>query len=365
MAKKKSKKKGGGGGGQTKKTFSVGGGQDVSLTSGSMSGIEDFLSSTNKNKDLTDAVGRMFCEHNRDYCHICCVDHRMGNRVMEEAAGLKKKESELEKAARMYATALGALKGMERMQPRPSEEDFERNRQWRDEYKEKLDRFTSPGQEDVVRSVMRRAIDKNHSDELEIQAMTETMARLNPGQTKFEIGGDESQQKIYDEFIKAPQGNENRADYYTCSYCGKTGTVKLLQCSRCKKASYCGHDCQAAAWPAHKKNECVKVPKDQQQKELKKLRLTWDQVEAHGGNPSPGKLEIKAIKDETMFRQVFQCKDRVGMCRRIAAYTNSRGIPGLRVGATITWKNPRFHYFVDGSSGARIEEDDLQHITVA
>jgi hypothetical protein len=364
MGKKPKKKGGGGRGGSQKKSFSVGGGQEVSL-SGSMPATEDFLSN-NANEDHRDEVGRMFCKHDRDYCHICCVDYRMGNRVMEEAAGLKKKESELEEAARMYATSLGALKGMERMRPRPSDEVFEQNRRWRDEYRDKLDRFASqPGQRDEVQAVLRRAINKNHSESLEIQAMTEKMASLNPGQTEFEFGGDESQQKLYDEFIRAPQGNENRADYYTCAYCGKTATEKLLQCSRCKKVSYCGRDCQVAAWPAHKKHECVKVAKDQRGVELKKERLTWDQVEAHGGNPSPGKLEIKAIKNESfMMRQVFRCKDRTGMCHRIAAYTDSRAIPGLRVGATITWKYPRFHYFMDGSTGARIEEHDLHNITV-
>jgi len=355
---KKSKKKGGGG---KKKSYSVGGGQEVSLSSSMV--LEDILS---RSDDHTDEVGRMFCKHNQDYCHICCVDHRLMNRVMEEDAGLKKKETELEETARMYAVCLGALKGMERMQPRPSEETFEEQRRWRDDYRDKLDRFASqPGQRDEVQSVLRRAIDKNHSGDLEVQAMTEKMASLNPGQTEFTIGGDESQQKIYDEFIRAPQGNENRADYYTCSYCDKTGTEKLLQCSRCKKVTYCSPDCQMAAWPAHRKNECVKVAKDQREVELKKQRLTWDQVEAHGGNPSPGKLEIKAIKDESTTRQIFQCKDRTGMCRRIAADTDNRGIPGLRVGATITWKNPRFHYFTDGTSGARIEEQDLQNITVA
>ena len=96
----------------------------------------------------------------------------------------------------------------------------------------------------------------------------------------------------------------------------------------------------------------------------KKLRLTWEQVEAHQGVTARGTLEIKAIKNESITRQVFQCKDRVGMCRRIAAYTNRKEIPDLRIGATIKWKNPKFHYVMDGSSGARIEEDDLKNITV-
>uniref|UniRef100_A0A7S4ULF1 MYND-type domain-containing protein n=1 Tax=Ditylum brightwellii TaxID=49249 RepID=A0A7S4ULF1_9STRA len=305
----------------------------------------------------TDEVGRMFCtEHGRDYCHVCCVDYRMGNRVQEEAAGLRKKD-EVEDAARMYATCLRALRGMERMHPRPSEEIFAQNRQWRDEQKALLDKFAEEGHD--VAPVIQKAIVREESDELEMNAMTEQMARMNPGQTHFEIGGEESQ-KIYDEFIRPPKTKSTRGDYFTCAYCGKTSDKKLLMCSRCKTYSYCGRECQKAAWPAHKKNECVK-----KETEAKKAKLTWEQVEAHGGMPAPGTLEVKAISDESYFvRQVFQCRDRVGICRRIAAYTNSQKIPGLRVGATVQWKKPRFHYFTDGSSGARIEEEDLENIVV-
>ena len=40
----------------------------------------------------------------------------------------------------------------------------------------------------------------------------------------------------------------------TCSHCGKqwTGAV-LKRCSICKEASYCGPECQNAAWKKHKK----------------------------------------------------------------------------------------------------------------
>ena len=306
--------------------------------------------------DHRDEIGRMFCEHNKDYCHLCCVDHRPINRMMEESAGLKKKESPLEEAARMYATACRALRGMERMNPRPSPEVFDQNIQWRDDNKAKLDAFARAGED--VQSVLQAAMDRETSDEVEQRAMVQAMARRNPGQTTFEIGGQGSQ-AIYDDLIRAPQAKATRADFYTCSYCGITKTTKLLACSRCKKASYCGKECQKAHWPSHKKHECVPVDK-----EPKKLALTWAQVEAHGGQPAPGKLQVKAILDESMMRQVVQAKDRVGMCKRIAAYNDLRKIPGLTVGATFTWKNPRFHYFMDGSSGARIEEEDLPNITV-
>lgn len=130
-------------------------------------------------------------------------------------------------------------------------------------------------------------------------------------------------------------------------------------CARCKTISYCSRECQKQHWKAHK-NECA-----EKNKEPKSLPLTWEQVEAHGGSPVFKRtLEVKVMLDESMMRQVFSCKDRVGTIRRIAAYTNSRAIPGLKVGSTLRWKNPRFHYFMDGSSGGRIEEEDLPDITV-
>ena len=63
-------------------------------------------------------------------------------------------------------------------------------------------------------------------------------------------------------------------------------------------------------------------------------------------------------------RQVLECKDRVGAVRIIAIYTNNRVLSGVSPGKILRWKNPRFHYFMDGSSGARIEEEDLDDITI-
>ena len=37
---------------------------------------------------------------------------------------------------------------------------------------------------------------------------------------------------------------------------------------------------------------------------------------------------------------------------------------GLAAGKVLRWKNPRFHMFMDGSTGARIEEEDLANVTV-
>ena len=38
----------------------------------------------------------------------------------------------------------------------------------------------------------------------------------------------------------------------SCSYCGKE-SADLKRCWRCKRASFCGAECQNAAWKQHKK----------------------------------------------------------------------------------------------------------------
>lgn len=269
-----------------------------------MPDIDSLLNDNTKNK--TDDIGRMFCSaHNKDYCHICSVDHCMCNKIMEEQAGLRKPPTAVEEAAKMYAVIVNALNGMERMQPRPSEAVFEDHRRSKSEYETKLQAFAEQGED--VESAIRKAMDEEKCSSIEMEAMAQAMARLNPGQTQFEMGGVESQ-KVYDEFVKGPEAKESRADVYSCSYCGtKTSAKKLSGCSRCKMATYCSRECQEAAWPAHKK-ECVKVSK-----EPKEQMLTWEQVEAFQGAPAEvGTLEVKVIKDD-MMRQVFQCKDRVDM----------------------------------------------------
>ena len=279
--------------------------------------------------------------------------------MAEEEAGLRKKRTEVEETAEMVAVCLYALDGMERMYPRPDEAIFEQNRRWLKEHQDKLQRFKDAGEEGVDEA-LRKACEKQQVSELQMRGLTQAWSKQNPGKTTFEVGGEETQ-KLYEQFIAAPESrSKRRAEKWTCDYCNKTSVKKLSMCARCKKVSYCNKDCQRAAWKAHKKT-CVAV-----EKEPKSLPQTWDQVEAHGGAPVEGKtLEVRAILDESVTRQVFQCKDRVGVVKRIAAYTNSRRIPGLQQGSVIRWKNPRFHYFMDGSSGGRIEEDDLPNLKIS
>lgn len=287
-------------------------------------------------------------------------DFSMGNRMIEEEKGIRKKRTEVEEVAEMVATCRSALRGMEDMHPRPSENIFKQNRQWLKEHEEKLNKLRKKHGEKTVTMALRRAIEDKNKSEVERRAMMQAMSRQNPGQRHFEWGGSTEFQELYDQMMFAPPTSSKRADKFSCDFCSKPSSNKLLLCSRCKKVAYCNKECQKAAWKAHKSvcKPVDKAPKSQP--------LTWDQLEAHKGAEVRGKtLEVRAVLDESMMGQVYTCKDRVGTLRRVAAYTKSRSIPGLKQGALLRWKNPRFHYFMDGSSGARIEEGDLSNITIS
>lgn len=283
----------------------------------------------------------------------------MQNRMAEEAAGLIKKKTEVEKTAAEKALVIVALEGMERMVPRPSPAVFAQNRGYLQRAEEKLRRFAAEGKD--VDTPFQEALRAERAKRKETTALVQAFSKANPGQTEFDIGGPQSQ-KLFDTMIAAPTTSSGRAEAYTCDYCKKSSTVKLSMCSRCKTISYCSKGCQTAVWKAHKK---ICIPW-KGSKEPKTLYLTWDEMEAHGGATVTGRtLEVRAMLDESVAgRQSYACKDRAGNVRVVAVYTNSRKIASLTQGSIIRWKNPRFHRFKDGTGGARIEEEDLKNITI-
>ena len=311
---------------------------------------------------VRDKYGQFYCkDHGRETCDECQFDCSMPNRTIEEDVGLRKKRTEVEIVAEQKATVLAVLRGEVLVSPRPREEVFEMHREFLREFDEQLKRFAKAGED--VEGFLAKAIDKEMAKEVERLAFRQALLKLNPGESKIRLGGAD-QQNIFDDLISAPSSDRgSKAEKFTCDYCGANSVVKLQLCGRCRrKVVYCNKICQTVAWKAHKK-QCVKLKSTK--KNPKTLDLTWDQVEAHEGAPVEGRtLEVRAILDESMMRHVFSCKDRAGVIRRVAAYTDSRKIPGMRQGAVLRWKNPRYYCFMDGSSGARIEEEDLANITI-
>ena len=71
----------------------------------------------------------------------------------------------------------------------------------------------------------------------------------------------------------------------TCSQCGKKG-LGFKKCSRCMQASYCGAECQKAAWKGHKKKTCVPPNTGRSELSLGEVREKLGQaasVEDHRG----------------------------------------------------------------------------------
>ena len=70
------------------------------------------------------------------------------------------------------------------------------------------------------------------------------------------------------------------------------------------------------------------------------------------------------VSDASFMRQVVKCIDREGMIMTVACYNDASRIEGLSQGAVLRWKNPRYHVFGDGQTGARIEEADMKNVKV-
>ncbi|PSC74529.1 hypothetical protein C2E20_2389 [Micractinium conductrix] len=94
--------------------------------------------------------------------------------------------------------------------------------------------------------------------------------------------------------------------------------------------------------------------------------VSWKQLAALGGRPAEGKLlELRIVSQPVPFlRHTFEGKDHRGEVLRVACYSDEAP-QGLALGRVFRWRSPRFHQFMDGSSGARIEDEDVGNITVA
>ncbi|KAG7671948.1 hypothetical protein Ndes2526B_g07115 [Nannochloris sp. 'desiccata'] len=253
--------------------------------------------------DIIDSKGRMLCRpHRREVCHICCCDHRMGN-----------------------AMALG-------------EEDHE-----------------------TINDIMDRVQEAEH------RAMAQQHA-AEGGRGPVILGSEESE-RLYDAVATNP-GQQR------CAQCG-TRSDKLLMCARCKDAKYCSKKCQSEHFPVHKR-PCKAAARAKMQQDgivaqpskdtapVPKEKLTsWRELEALQGNIAESKiLELRILSQPIpFFRHSFEGKDHRNDVHTVAFYS-SRVPPGMALGKVMRWKDPHFHFFMNGSKGARIEDEDLDNITI-
>jgi hypothetical protein len=312
-----------------------------------------------------DEIGRCYCSaHRRDRCHECCLDFVKSNEMTEAQAGLRKPPSQSEELAEEKVMLERGIAFMMQQPPSTRQEKFMRDnleyhRKELARVERELKKLKAKGKNGEIQEAIATQMEQARAQDADLQSLTQAYARKHPGATNMEMGGKETQE-LYDQFVaKPPSSKEDQAaDPYTCSYCRKNSTKQLPACARCKKQAYCSKACQKTHWKSHKK-ECQPVdtiPKGA-------LPLTWAQLEEFQFAEGK-KLEVRYIQQEPGMRLIALCKDRAGVTKRVAAYTNSRDVSGFTPGKVMIWKNPRFHFFMDGSNGARIEEQDLANITI-
>ena len=314
-----------------------------------------------------DEYGRCFCKcSHKVICHSCCVDFTTVNEIAEEEHGLRKKRSRCEEVVNQIYDLDAGIKFMEQNGD-TSSENYVFHQEQRSKILSEMLRMVETGEtthaEIEVAGNNRR--NRDVTDKEEKRAMYQAWKKDNPMGSSMPFGGAETQ-KYADQIKKPPSANLNRADSHVCSWCNKFSTKeKFKVCSGCGMAYYCSTKCQKDGWKGHKK-ECKKNQKKGTEKSNKKLPLTWSQLQAYGyGNVAEGKtLEVRMVRDASFMRQVVKCIDREGMIKTVACYNDAQRIEGLSQGAVLRWKNPRYHVFGDGQTGARIEEPDMKNVKV-
>ena len=100
----------------------------------------------------------------------------------------------------------------------------------------------------------------------EVAAVASAWSKQNPGKTKMEYGGDETQNLFEQVAAPPPSANSTRRDRLICDYCGKSHNEKIKLCCRCWCVAYCDKECQTIAWKGHKKVCIPKEPGDWQER---------------------------------------------------------------------------------------------------
>ncbi|GBF91736.1 hypothetical protein Rsub_04040 [Raphidocelis subcapitata] len=283
----------------------------------------------------TNRRGLCYCsQHRRDICHVCCVDHRMTNDIY---SGMEVEEADAKAESTQRAE--------------------------------------------------HEALARAHA------------ARGGRGPL---VLGSEGVQELYDAVAAPPPSGH----LHSCAACGNSGTG-LRRCSACGTVWYCNRDCQRSDWSLHKP-ACVAARAAAAGGAGaaaggaaggsagaaaggsagaaaggssgsagaaagggagERNVVGWRALADRGpGVPAVGKtLEVRILSVNPPFmRWTCSAKDKRGRVATIAWYLEGGNSPpaGLRPGAVLRWRNPRYHMFIDGQVGARIEDEDLADIQI-
>ena len=318
-------------------------------------------------KVYKDEIGRCYCNaHRRELCNECMLNFEVTNKMVKEQIGLQKPPSWIETLANQKVAlerSIAFLMDWEDPRTRPENHLHDQKVELARVEKE-LEELRRDGNADEIDASISKCREEAKGKDLDRDAFVSAFLNKHPGTTHFDPSGKEAQE-LYEKYISKPPSakRDQSHDPYTCSYCLKHSKTKLMACARCGKQAYCSKACQIAQWKAHKK-ECQPIGTiSKSGKKKHRLPLTFAQLEKF--EVAQGKeLEVRFIRREQGQRLIALSKDRAGVTKRVAAYTVSKDIPGYRPGKVMRWKNPRIYHFKDGISGVRIEEKDLQNITI-
>jgi hypothetical protein len=193
-----------------------------------------------------------------------------------------------------------------------------------------------------------------------------------------------------------PNNNQQPpSTWLICAHCG-VKSDKLSRCSRCKCTWYCSADHQRAHYPNHKlecrliackeeafsqppavptnlfhphimanKTVCVMNLKNKEAMRKEHPVISWRELERMHPNVATGRtLEVRIVSEPSFFPSSCEGRDGEGVERKVELYTH-RPPEGLKKGCILRWRNPWFHRFAHGGSGANIEHWDLPNVTVS
>ena len=191
----------------------------------------------------------------------------------------------------------------------------------------------------------------------------------------------------------APNKDEQppTSTFLICAHCGHRSD-KLKRCSRCKCTYYCSPEHQRADYWDHKyackfivasaavaatrptdighphiwanRTFCLRT-RDKMPKESP--AISWRELEGMHPYIAVGRtLEVYVVSEPTgILTDKTFCDgiDAEGCVRGVQLMTFRP--PDLRRGCIVRWRNPWFHHFATGGSGANIEDWDLPNVTVS